>query len=90
MTSTTDTRISIAPRHRLPAASSWTLTIAVVVALLALLPLGFVLWATVVTGWEMASQLIFRSRVGDLLANTVLLVVFTIRSAPCSASRSPG
>ncbi|KAB1087953.1 iron ABC transporter permease [Neorhizobium galegae] len=78
MTSTTDTRISIAPRHRLPAASFWTLTIAVVVALLALLPLGFVLWAAMVTGWEMASQMIFRSRVGELLANTVLLVIFTI------------
>jgi len=39
MTSTTETRITIAPRPRLPAASSWTLTIAVVVALLALLPL---------------------------------------------------
>ncbi len=52
--------------------------IAVLVAVLALMPLGFVLWATVVTGWETAIQLIFRGRVGDLLINTVLLILLTL------------
>ena len=51
---------------------------AVLVALAALLPLGFVLWVTVQTGWETASALIFRPRVGELLVNTVLLVVLTV------------
>ena len=78
MTSTTESMYAIAPRRRSPAASSWTLTIAVVVALLALLPLGFVLWATVATGWDTAIQLIFRGRVGELLTNTVLLILFTV------------
>lgn len=78
MSSITDTSVPVAPRRRMPAASSWTLTIAVAVALMALLPLGFVLWATAVTGWETASQLIFRGRVGDLLTNTILLILFTI------------
>jgi iron(III) transport system permease protein len=78
MSSTVDTRVMTAPRKRLPAASSWTMTIAVSVALLALMPLGFVLWATVATGWETAQQLIFRSRVGELMINTILLVIFTI------------
>jgi len=78
MSSIAETSVPAAPRRRLPAASSWTLTIAVAVALLALLPLGFVLWATAVTGWETASQLIFRQRVGDLMVNTILLILFTI------------
>ncbi len=78
MTSIADTRITAAPRRRLQAAASWTLTIAFALAMLALLPLGFVLWATVETGWETAFQLIFRARVGDLMVNTILLVAFTV------------
>ncbi|TDK39417.1 iron ABC transporter permease [Rhizobium deserti] len=78
MSSIADTSVLPAQRRRLPAASSWTMTTAVSVALLALMPLGFVLWATVATGWETAQQLIFRSRVGELMINTILLVVFTI------------
>ncbi|MGF9563849.1 iron ABC transporter permease [Neorhizobium sp. JUb45] len=64
-------------RHRL-GASSWTFLIAVVVALLALVPLGFVIWATIATGPEMAYKLIARPRVGALLTNTVLLVSITV------------
>ncbi len=78
MSATTDTRVLTAPRYRLPAASSWTLTIAVVVALLALLPLGFVLWAAVATGWDTAVTLIFRGRVAELMVDTILLVLLTI------------
>ncbi|GLZ28548.1 iron ABC transporter permease [Lentzea sp. NBRC 105346] len=43
------------------------------VALLALLPLGFVVWATISTGWAEAEKLIFRPRTGELLWNTVRL-----------------
>ena len=54
------------------------LALAVVIAALALMPLGFVVWAGIATGWADASALIFRPRVGELLTNTVLLVLCTI------------
>ncbi len=40
---------------------------------MALLPLAFIAWVTVETGWQAASAMIFRPRVGELLVNTVLL-----------------
>lgn len=48
------------------------------VALLALIPLFFIISASVEIGWETASRLIFRPRVGELLLNTVLLVVTSL------------
>jgi iron(III) transport system permease protein len=51
---------------------------ALLVSLFALLPLGFVVWVGVQSGWETVSALVFRPRVGELLANTALLVVVTI------------
>ena len=51
---------------------------AVLVSLFALLPLGFVIWVAWQTGWDTAAPLIFRSRVGELLVNTVLLVAITV------------
>ncbi|MBC7680790.1 MAG: iron ABC transporter permease, partial [Ferruginibacter sp.] len=51
---------------------------AVLVSLFALLPLGFVVWVAWQTGWETAAPLIFRSRVGELLINTALLVAITV------------
>ena len=51
---------------------------ALLVALAALLPLGFVVWIAIQTGWETASALVFRPRVGELLVNTVLLEACTI------------
>ncbi|WP_425453103.1 ABC transporter permease [Bosea caraganae] len=48
------------------------------VSLAALLPLGFILWITIQTGWETASALIFRPRVAELLVNTVLLEALTL------------
>jgi len=52
--------------------------IAALVALFALLPVGFVIWITIQTGWETATALVFRPRVGELLVNTVLLEACTI------------
>jgi iron(III) transport system permease protein len=52
--------------------------VAIVIALMMLLPLGYVAWAAVETGWQQSIDLIFRSRVADLLVNTVLLVIFTL------------
>lgn len=48
------------------------------VSLAALLPLGFVVWVTIQTGWDTVLALVFRPRVGDLLVNTLLLEVATI------------
>jgi len=52
--------------------------IAVVIAALSLVPLGYVVYMTAATGWDTAAALIFRPRVGELLLNTVLLVVLTV------------
>lgn len=57
---------------------SWVASAALGVSLLALLPLGFVIWVAVQTGWETASALIFRPRVAELLVNTGLLVAVTV------------
>jgi iron(III) transport system permease protein len=76
--SISDLAVPIARRRRRLGASSWTFSVAVVIALMALLPLGFVLWATIATGPETAYRLIARPRVGALLSNSILLVVFTV------------
>lgn len=57
---------------------SWILLAAILVSLFALLPLAFILWVAVQTGWETVSALVFRPRVGELLVNTVLLVVLVV------------
>ena len=79
-------------RRRASAAVPWLAIAAVVVALATLLPLGFIVWvavadrlATAVARWS------FRPRVGELLVNTVLLVLLhgaAVRS--CWRSRWPG
>ncbi len=48
------------------------------VALFALLPLGFILWVGYQTGWEAAAAMIFRPRVGVLLLNTAWLVLLVV------------
>jgi iron(III) transport system permease protein len=63
------------PRRRpLP----WIALAATAVSLLALLPLAFIVWVTIRTGWAQSYALIVRPRVGELLVNTVLLVVITV------------
>jgi iron(III) transport system permease protein len=63
-------------RFRVPNAS--VVAFACFVSLLSLVPLGFILWVTVQTGWKQVAALIFRNRVYELLVNTLLLEVFTI------------
>ena len=46
---------------------------AILVSIVALLPLGFIIWITIEIGWETTATLVFRGRVGELLLNTVLL-----------------
>ena len=65
-------------RPRPPFGVSAVAALAVLIALFSLIPLGYVLYMTVATGWETAAALIFRERVGELLLNTVLLMVFTV------------
>ncbi|MCO4254835.1 ABC transporter permease [Pseudarthrobacter cellobiosi] len=52
--------------------------LAVLIALFSLVPLGYVVYMTAATGWDTAVELIFRPRVGELLLNTVLLMVITV------------
>ena len=51
---------------------------ALMVAVAALLPLGFVIWVAIQSGWDTIATLVFRPRVGELLVNTALLVVITV------------
>ncbi|HKP40359.1 iron ABC transporter permease [Mycobacterium sp.] len=52
-------------------------TVAILVAA-TLIPLGYVAWAAVSIGWAQAYDLVVRPRVGELLFNTVSLVVVTV------------
>jgi iron(III) transport system permease protein len=52
--------------------------LAVLIALFSLVPLGYVAYMTVATGWDTAVGLILRPRVGELLLNTLLLMAATI------------
>lgn len=65
----------LAGRPRTPAT---ILSIAAGVSLLGLIPLGYVIVTSLMTGWPTFSALVFRPRVGELLVNTVLLVVVTV------------
>ncbi|WP_168992000.1 MULTISPECIES: ABC transporter permease [Mesorhizobium] len=56
----------------------WLVVAAIFVALLALVPLAFIIWIAVQTGWETVSALVFRPRVGELLVNTLLLVALSV------------
>jgi iron(III) transport system permease protein len=56
---------------------------ATAVALLALLPLFYVISYVFSTGWDEVSQLVFRARTGELLWNTARLTLLTILS--CAA-----
>lgn len=61
-----------------PVPYPWVTILAGLVALISLVPLGFIAWITVQTGWETAARLIFRGRVGELLINTALLEICTV------------
>jgi len=59
-------------------ALAWLTSAAILVSLLALLPLAFTSWAAIRTGWDTAAALIFRPRVGELLVNTTLLIALAV------------
>lgn len=68
------------PRAQRAPARRWSFVsaAAVTVTLFALLPLGFVLWVAVASGWDTVYALVVRPRVGELLVNTGLLVLVTV------------
>lgn len=51
---------------------------AVLVSAISLLPLGYILWVMVRTGWTTIVELVFRARVGELLINSALLEVLAV------------
>lgn len=63
-------------RSRMPHVS--VVFIASFVALLSLVPLGFIAWITIDVGWQTVRELVFRPRVGELLVNTVFLEALTV------------
>src|ERR1700712_3121342 len=52
--------------------------LALLLAALALVPMVFVAWVTLHTPWATIVALVFRPRVGELLLNTLLLVLLTL------------
>lgn len=52
--------------------------LSVLVTLGTLIPLGFVTIMTVTAGWESVVRLIFRARIGELLVNTIDLVLISV------------
>jgi iron(III) transport system permease protein len=69
---------AMAMRSRQRAPMPWMTIAAIVVSLLALLPLAFIVLVTIRTGWAQSYALLARPRVGELLVNTVLLILVTV------------
>lgn len=56
----------------------WVSTASIVISALALLPLAFVMFITLTTGWATIVQLVWRPRVFELLSNTLALILITL------------
>lgn len=54
------------------------LVVAAVVALFSVIPLGFIVWVAVSSGWDTVVELIFGPRLAELLINTILLQLVTL------------
>lgn len=65
-------------RHRRSAAHPAVVGAALVVAALALIPAGFVVWVLVQSGWDTAAAMIFRPKVGEILLSTILLQALAV------------
>jgi iron(III) transport system permease protein len=74
----------VADRKRPPAG---IVAFAALFALAALIPVGYVLQAAVGMGWQQLAELVFRPRVGELLINTLLLVIIGV---PCTVALGVG
>lgn len=71
-------------RKRAPAG---VVVLALVFAAATLIPLGYVVQAAFAMGWEQLEELVFRPRVGELLTNTVLLMLLGV---PCTVTLGVG
>ncbi len=49
-----------------------------IVSLVSLIPLGFVVWVAIQTGWATIVELVFRPRIGELLLNTLFLELLAL------------
>ena len=65
-------------RHRRQAAHPALVAAALLVAAVALIPAGFVIWVLIQSGWDTASAMIFRPRVGEIFLATVLLQALAV------------
>lgn len=65
-------------RPRPPLGVSALVVLATLIALFSMVPLGYVIYMTVTTGWDTVLELVVRPRVAELLLNTVLLVAATL------------
>lgn len=61
-----------------PRPSALLVVVTVAIAVITLVPVGFVIVTMLNTGWDVLGPLIFRPKVGELLVNTVLLVVIGV------------
>ncbi|GAA1497385.1 ABC transporter permease [Paeniglutamicibacter kerguelensis] len=52
--------------------------LAILISLFSLIPLGYVIYMTATTEWSTVVELVIRPRVGELLLNTIMLVVVTV------------
>lgn len=65
-------RIRQRPRHLA------VIAVAAFVSLLSLIPLGFIAFVAIDSGWDTVVSLVFRPKVGDLIVNTLLLEAVTL------------
>lgn len=72
LSSTTTLTRASRPRHLA------VIAMAAFVALLSLIPLGFILWIAIDSGWDTVVSLVIRPKVGDLIVNTFTLVAVTL------------
>jgi iron(III) transport system permease protein len=78
----TDIVDNISPERPLRLPQRWgVFAIAGVIAAVNLIPLGFILWVAVSSGWDKVASLVFRPRVAELLINTIWLEAITLPAA---------
>lgn len=72
-------RFSRIARGRGTRSGPWAVVVlCILIAIFSLLPLGYVAVMTADAGWDTIVKLVFRPRVGELLFNTLALVVITV------------
>ncbi len=75
-------RIKVSPgaaKGRGTRSGPWAVVVlSALIAIFSLLPLGYVAVMTANAGWDTIVKLVFRARVGELLVNTIALVLITV------------